>query len=471
MRIKTILQANAVISICIVVLIGLVISWTGQQENKEHEEEIIADSIIKGMSELRGLTYEYSLYHEERIKEQWQIRYDSQAKLLAEISFRKAEEQVILTRMRQNLEGIEHNFIELVSAHEKQESGGTESTVYQELEDRLVARLLLQSQTIVSDAFQLAQFSNTEQEAVRQRGIQIVMFLAAFLSALYIAVAFLTIRSIVKPLENLQKSTEIIGSGNLEHRVDIRSYDEINQLSGAFNQMTGKLKERTAHLEEAIKEVESFAYSASHDLRTPLRSIDGFSLAILEDYSSKLDETGKDYLARVRASAQKMSEVIDAMLSLSRLTRREMLRESVDMSAMAKTIAERLKRMPPERKVEFVIAEGVTATGDAVMLKNVMEHLLGNAWKFTGMHPTARIEFGLEQVEGKTTYFVRDDGAGFDMAYVDKLFKPFERLHTDVEFAGMGIDLVAVQRIIHRHGGKVWAEGEVEKGATFYFTL
>lgn len=471
MKIRTILQFNAIISIAIVILIGLVIFWADQQENKAKEDKIIADSIIKDVNELRGLAFEYLLYHEERAKEQWEIKYDSQAKLLNEINFEGSDKQVLLIRIRRNLEGMKLIFFEQAAAHEKQESGGAEINVSKELEERLVSRLLLQSQMVVSDAYQLAELSDIQQDAVHKKGIDLALILAAILASFYIAVAFLTIRSIIKPLSDLQKSTEIIGSGNLEHRVDIRSYYEINQLSRAFNQMTVKLKERTTHLEEAIDEVESFAYSASHDLRTPLRSIDGFSLAILEDYSLKLDETGKDYLARVRAAAQKMSEVIDAMILISHLTRMEMHRETVNMSAIAKTTAQELEKMAPDRKAEFVIAQGVTATGDSQMLRTAMENLLGNAWKFTGQHPTARIEFGITQMEGKTTYFVRDDGAGFDMTYVDKLFKAFERLHTESEFTGIGIGLATVKRIIHRHGGKVWAKGEIENGATFYFTL
>ena len=471
MKLKTMLYLNAVISISILILIGLVILWTEQQENKASEEELLADSIIKEMSDLQSLTFAYSLYHEEQVKEEWQLKYASQEKLLAGLNFEDSERQAIAARMHDNLGDIKQMFPGVVAAHLKQESVGSETAVYKETEDMLINRMLLQSQAIVSDAYRLVQISGNELNAAHRNGLLLVLFLVAITSGVYISVSIFTIRSIVKPLAELQKGTEIIGSGNLEHRVNVRSYDEINRLSAAFDQMTARLQERTAHLEEAIKELESFAYSASHDLRTPLRSIDGFSMAILEDYSMKLDETGRSYLARVRAAAQKMSDIIDAMLSLSRLTRREMLVGTVDMSALAKTAAEKLRKTQPDRKVEFVIADGITATGDAAMLGIVMENFFDNAWKFTGKHPAARIEFGITQTEGKTTYFVRDDGAGFDMTYVDKLFKPFERLCTESEFPGIGIGLIAVQRIIHRHGGKVWAEGEVEKGATFYFTL
>ena len=231
------------------------------------------------------------------------------------------------------------------------------------------------------------------------------------------------------------------------------------------------LQQRTAEMEAANKELEAFSYSVSHDLRAPLRGIDGFSLALLEDYADQLDERGRAYLLRVRAGAQKMAELIDAMLNLSRLTRGELKRETVDLSKLVKVIAADLQKRQPERQVEFIIAEGATGDGDGEMLRVVLENLLGNAWKFTGKHPTARIEFGLTVKDGKAVYFVRDDGAGFDMEYADKLFGAFQRLHRTTEFPGIGIGLATIQRIIHRHGGMVWAEGEVEQGATFYFTL
>jgi len=219
------------------------------------------------------------------------------------------------------------------------------------------------------------------------------------------------------------------------------------------------------------KELEAFSYSVSHDLRAPLRSIDGFSKAVLEDYEQKLDDQGKDYLHRVRAASQRMAQLIDDLLNLSRVTRSDMQHDSVDLSAIAQSIAADLQGMQPDRQVEFVIAEGLMAKGDIRLLKLVLENLVSNAWKFTGRHAHAKIEFGTVPYNGKTAYFVRDDGAGFDMAYAEKLFTPFQRLHGMTEFAGTGIGLALVQRIIHRHGGQVWAEGKMEEGATFYFTL
>ena len=224
-------------------------------------------------------------------------------------------------------------------------------------------------------------------------------------------------------------------------------------------------------LEQVNKELEAFSYSVSHDLRAPLRSIDGFSQALLEDYEDKLDEQGKDYLRRVRAATQRMSQLIDDLLNLSRISRTEMHYEEVNLTAIAKAIAAELQKTQPERQVEFVIGENIVAHGDSHLLRIVLDNLLRNAWKFTSKHPHAKIEFGTIQQDGRLVYYVRDNGAGFDMNYANKLFTPFQRLHKSTEFEGTGIGLATVQRIIHRHGGSVWAEGEVEKGATFYFTL
>jgi len=224
-------------------------------------------------------------------------------------------------------------------------------------------------------------------------------------------------------------------------------------------------------LKAANQEMESFAYSVSHDLRAPLRSIDGFSLALLEDYEDKLDEGGKDYLRRVRSATQKMALLIDDILKLSRITRSELTFETVNLSDLAGSIAAELQRDEPERTVEFVITKGLTTRGDARLLKVVLDNLLGNAWKFTSSHAEAHIEFGSSLIDGNTAYFIRDDGAGFDPKYADKLFVTFQRLHTEMEFSGTGIGLSLVQHIIHRHGGRVWAEGAVEQGATFWFTV
>lgn len=221
----------------------------------------------------------------------------------------------------------------------------------------------------------------------------------------------------------------------------------------------------------ANKELEAFSYSVSHDLRAPLRGIDGFSLALLEDYAGKLDEEGRDHLHRVRAATQRMGILIDDLLSLSRVTRSEMRLENADLSAIARSVAMELQKVEPERPVVFRIEEGLQGSCDSHLMRITLENLIGNAWKFTSKRKSACIEFGRTPSDGTRPYYVRDNGAGFDPTYADRLFGAFQRLHDKNDFPGTGVGLATVQRIIHRHGGHIWAESAVEKGATFYFTL
>ena len=251
----------------------------------------------------------------------------------------------------------------------------------------------------------------------------------------------------------------------------IRDITDRKRVEAGIQQLNEALAQRSAELEATNKELEAFAYSVSHDLRAPLRSIDGFSQALMEDHLEKLDAEGRDYLRRVQAAAQRMGELIEGLLGLARLARREMYRESVDLSALAGLAAQTQRQSDPNREVEFSIAEGARAEGDRQLLEIALQNLLANAWKFTSKQPSAHIEFGVRGENGQTVYFVRDNGAGFDMAYAANLFGAFQRLHTQDEFEGHGIGLATVQRVIRRHGGRIWAEGEVGKGATFSFTL
>lgn len=232
-----------------------------------------------------------------------------------------------------------------------------------------------------------------------------------------------------------------------------------------------RVRERTAELESANQELETFSYSVSHDLRAPLRAIDGFSSILQHDFSSQLGETGRSHLDRIRAGTGRMGQLIDDMLNLSHVSRAPMKRVPVDLSLLVQGLLVELRTLAPSRQVEAVVAPDITAEADATLLHAVLQNLVGNAWKYTGRRPQARIEFGAFDHDGEQVFFVRDDGAGFDMAYADKLFDAFQRLHHEEEFEGNGIGLTTVQRIILRHGGRVWAEGAVDQGATFYFTL
>ena len=254
-----------------------------------------------------------------------------------------------------------------------------------------------------------------------------------------------------------------------ELQAEVRERQQAQQIVQDLNQ---ELQQAIIELEVVNQELEAFSYSVSHDLRAPLRSIDGFSQALLEDCCDDLDLTGQDYLRRIRLATQRMGQLIDDLLKLSRVTRSEMHLESVGLSLLANKICIDLQHSQPERQVEFSIQPGLIAKGDAPLLQVLLENLLNNAWKFTSKGIQAQIEFGEMSPKSEIpVYFVRDNGAGFDMNYVNKLFAPFQRLHRMNEFPGNGIGLATVQRIVRRHGGRVWAQGNVDRGATFYFTL
>ncbi|HEY3221673.1 MAG TPA: ATP-binding protein [Gemmatimonadales bacterium] len=340
-------------------------------------------------------------------------------------------------------------------------------------------------------------------DALRLSGIIAIVVLAIAMLAAYALAAALQ-GWISEPILALANTaTAVATRQDYFARAPKFGEDELGQLADAFNQMLGRLEEqkqelqqhatrleqrvaeRTEELEhrnEALRrnaaellaantELDAFAYSVSHDLRAPLRSIDGFSQVLLEDYAGQLGDAGRDSLQRVRAASQRMATLIDDLLKLARVTRAEMRTERVDLSGMAREIVRDIQRATPERAVEFAIAPGLEAHGDARLLRVVLDNLLRNGWKYTGKQPQPRVEFTAQDENGDRVFVIKDNGAGFDMRYADKLFGVFQRLHSAAEFEGTGVGLATVRRIINRHGGRIWAESAVDKGASFYFTL
>lgn len=283
----------------------------------------------------------------------------------------------------------------------------------------------------------------------------------------------------IKELENwnLSRDGETVyiltdGVPILDVDGNLLGYRGVDRDITARKQAEDELRRSRDQLAAAYKELESFSYSVSHDLRAPLRSIDGFSQAVLEDCRDKLDDQGRDYLSRLSQAAQKMGELIDDMLKLSRLSQKDLRLEAVDLSRLARDLDEEMRKRHPERRVDFHSEDGLVAQADPALIRQALFNLISNAWKFTAERETACIELGSHREEqGTETFYVRDNGAGFDMEYVDKLFGPFQRLHALSEFRGNGVGLATVKRIIARHDGTVRAEGEVDRGATFYFTL
>ena len=340
-------------------------------------------------------------------------------------------------------------------------------------------------------------------------GIAALVMAASVLAAYFLSRPLR--RAVTRPLRAIAAAArEVTERGNFALRAEKLSEDEIGQLAEAFNAMLGEIeratrelqatnrdlgrevaeraraegeirrlnselevrvKERTAQLEYSNGELEAFCHTVSHDLRGPLRSIDGFSQALLEDFPGDVPEEAKRYLARIRTATLRMSQLIEDLLNLSRVSRGELTRAEVDVGDIARQVAADLQGREPGRAVELSVWEGMRASADARLLRAALENLVGNAWKFTSRAPQARIEVGQVRDGERRVFFVRDNGAGFDMAYADKLFGAFQRLHGANEFAGTGIGLATVQRIIHRHGGEIWADAQPGKGAVFYFSL
>ncbi len=318
-------------------------------------------------------------------------------------------------------------------------------------------------------------------QRAQQRAFLIFLVTALLMMTAGIILGVGIMRSIAEPLRSLNEGSKAFARGDYRP-IAVSGDDEFANLSRLFNDavfsvkeahdnLEQKVHERTQQLEVAIQELEAFSYSVSHDLRAPLRSIDGFSQILLEEHSAQLDAQGQDYLRRVRLASQHMEQLINDMFKLSRVTRAEINIDKVNLTQIARSVINGLQESKPQRHVDIRIADDLEDNADSRLMHIMLENLLGNAWKFTEKQTTAIIEFGFTKEGKKKIYFVRDNGAGFDMTYMDKLFTPFQRLHTAEEYPGTGIGLATVRRIIHRHGGNIWAEGQVGKGATFYFTL
>jgi signal transduction histidine kinase len=310
--------------------------------------------------------------------------------------------------------------------------------------------------------------------AGRMRSALTAIAIGSLIAALLgFALGTMLARAATAPLRRITEAAQRAGRENAYSvRVESapgeagRAAAAMNDLLAQMQQRDVELRRRSVELEAVNKDLESFAYSVSHDLRAPLGSIDGFLQAVEIDYSHLFDETAREYFGWIHEGCRQMRDLIDGLLQMTRLTRAELQREAVDLSAIAQSVADSLQQANPTRAARFEIRSGVQTVGDERLLRAVLENLMSNAWKFTRHRPETRIEFG----QNGGAFFVRDNGAGFDPSHAAKMFRPFQRLHSTREFEGTGIGLATVQKIIERHGGRAWAEGEIDKGATIWFT-
>ncbi|MGZ5032374.1 MAG: sensor histidine kinase [Usitatibacter sp.] len=437
-----------------------------------------ADEIAMKLTELRLVTFEYILHRQERARAQWRTVSEHLDGLIGQGAFSGPSETQVIASLREGSERTKALFAELSSSASGDGAVLAQDDPERRFEAQLSTRLLIQLQENLTRAFDLARLAD-QRMAEAQRRVLIVALGGLTLIALITAGAFwLLRRDVLAPIARLQRAAREIAAGNWKFRLGIGGHDEIGELSRNFNAMTRALESSFAQIErnnqdlDALnKELESFSYSVSHDLRAPLRSMDGFSLVLLEDYGDRLDDEGKDAIARIRAASQRMGDLIDDLLRLSQVSRAELNLEGVDVSAMAREIAAILEREPRQRPVQWLIEEGMTLRADRPLIRIALQNLMQNAWKFTGKAETPVIRIGVLERDGGEVHFVADNGVGFDMAHASYLFGAFRRLHPVADFPGTGVGLAIVERIIRRHQGRIWAEAKPDEGATFFFTV
>lgn len=501
MQVKQRLRINVALSVIAAASVLLVIVLATYRVMRAVEVSDIAGEIITDAFERLTLRNDYVQTGNERVKLQWFDKHEEIGRHLASAAeiFRGTADQMILAEMIADQESIGRIFSGIVKNREKAKDAPHADALSMASEERLLTQLNTRINGLVLHAHRLQESSREALfSTLRLAGWGIALVLILVFT-LVITNSWKMGRSITERIRRLRDGAATIGTGNLDHRIDVRGDDELAELSGAFDAMSAKLQSSYRDLENEIgerkraqettrrlnedltvkniqlmsvnQELESFIYSVSHDLRQPLRAIASFSQIVKKGLHAGLREKESGYLTRIIDNATRMSDIIESMLKLSRISRQEIKPVEIDMTRMAEEVVSEIREAQPERRAEVVIEAGLTAVADKGLMAAVLENLIGNAWKFTARKENARIEFGAIERNGHTVYYVRDNGAGFDPEYAKNLFKPFHRLHSDSEFEGTGIGLSTVSRSISRHGGEVWAEGGIGKGATVFFTL
>jgi signal transduction histidine kinase len=473
MRLRTRFRISSAASVGAVLLAAAALAWTLRETRKDDADVELARSLVQEQYERGILRDSYLLLRSPRARAQWEASTTNLSKLVASAAarFDGAAAQDLVAEMDGLLARTGAVFREILRLDDAEVEGAPARPLAEELRTRAIVTLRTIADDLYSRSVQLQALASARQDATQRQTLILVVALLVLLVVITIFNSQMATVVLTRRVLRLRDGTEEVAAGNLDHRIGVEGNDELAEVGNAFDRMTEQLQKNYAELAVSNQELEAFSYAVSHDLRAPLRSVSGFSQAALEDYGPLLDARGRQYLEMASESAKEMGQLIDDLLGLSRVGRLEMARGPVDLSELARSVVEDLRRAEPERRVEFEIAPNLLVEGDSMLLRLVMENLLRNAWKFTAHHPTARIRVGRERSRGRDAVFVADDGAGFDMTYGEKLFQPFQRLHRTVEFPGTGIGLATVSRIVRRHGGEVWAEGEVEKGATIRFTL
>ncbi|MBI5438606.1 MAG: HAMP domain-containing protein [Nitrosomonadales bacterium] len=472
MLIKTQLRLVALLPAVFVLLIGSVLWGSRIKIDQARTDAEVAEKVLLSNFELNVLTQEYLLYGGKRVESQLRIRHQSMGELLAQLKYDDIKEQELIDALR-------HGHQELGSLYTLLLEGKIQAR------EQLAGVLLVRAQAIRAKTRQFADIQYQQVLEFQRLADKSIMVALVLLAACSVALLTLMTRRLMQGINELGAGMRRVEAGNLQYSIPISSADEMGALAQVFNGMTRKLESvaddlqqrstvlsrRTVELETANADLENFSYSVSHDLRAPLRAIDGFASILREDYAPKLDEEGRRLFQVVSDNTRKMAQLINDILAFSRAGRSELRLTTLDMNALVQQVWQELEPRRAGRVIELKLADLPAVRGGLGAIHQVLQNLLDNAVKFTRRREAAVIEVAGHREGDENIYSIRDNGAGFDMAYVGKLFGLFQRLHSMEEFEGTGVGLSIVKRFITKHGGRVWAEGKTGEGATFWFAL
>lgn len=458
-------------------MFGLVLARTYQQVHRAIEQSELISNIVSGVFELTVITNDYLLYQSERAQTQWEMKYSSLNQTLSDIEVSSLDDQVILDEIKRNYNEIQPLFLDLVEIYTAGMSDNDETNLYREVEQRLIGQLSVKSQRMVTNALRLESTNNDHVDAAQRGGNILLMVSSGIIATLALLGVFGISSRILEGVDQLRVGTEIIASGNLDHRVEITSNDEIGHLASAFNEMATHMQFHTARLEQSNRDLEEFAYIASHDLQEPLRKILAFSDRLMSRYSQSFDETGQDYINRMHDATRRMQALIDDLLVYSRVSTQAQPPTQINLTDLIKEVVSDLESQLQHTggRVEFDILPTIEA--DPAQIHQLLKHLIVNALKFhrEGVSPQIKLYGHMLEQEGSTLemcqIIVEDNGIGFKQQFAERIFKPFQRLHPRGEYSGSGMGLAICRRIVERHNGRITANSGPGKGATFIVTL
>ena len=453
-------------------LIAVSIGWANAQVRAAVAQRRQSVEIVDALNNMRMVSFEYLLNRRDRARLQEQIVWGRLERLFANPVPLDGAAASMLANLRSQGEASHRLFSEVDAST----GTGAVDDVQRRFEAQLSSRILILQQSSLVEAEQLIHDAGERIDETQHRVVLMTGLGLLVMAGLTAATAWLFRRDVLGPIARLELATREVAAGNWSFELDAGSSDELGDMARHFDAMTRALRDSFSRLQVSNrdlvvlnKELESFSYSVSHDLRSPLRSMDGFSLALLEDYGDRLDDEARDSLQRIRAASQRMGRLIDELLGLARVTRADLRIQDIDLGAMAEEIASTLAKAEPERRVRWEIEKSILVRGDRALIAIALQNLLANAWKFTSKIEEAVIQVGTRDEGGEQVCFVSDNGAGFDMAYASRLFGAFQRLHHESDFPGTGVGLATVQRVMHRHGWSLGAHASPGHGATFYF--